>query len=442
MLNTIKDLGWRRAAILSTTVLVGMVGAVILAGPASAHDTSVNGPTTVCDAATGTYTITYTGQGDYDLPSTVSVVDASPAGTTVTPQSQDVQPVTLKGGGYSDPFTIVQTGVPGTATTASITITEVWSDQYTVRGTATATNLGGDCTKTTTPTAPSFANDACEGYAPVGASYTITAVTGVVYKVNGETVAAGTYPATDGSTITITAVAAPGYTLSGTTTFTHTFTAQPTCTTSVVVGDPTFTDDVCHNLAPAGASYTIAAVTGVIYKVNGETVAAGTYPATDGSTITITAVAAPGYTLSGTTTFTHTFAAKPTCTTSAVASTPGFTNDACHNSAPTGASYTVVAATGVVYKLNGATVAAGTYPATDGSTITITAQAAAGYTLTGATSFTHTFTAQPTCTTPSTPLAFTGTSTSVPLTVGVGAALLAVGSIMLIGAGRLGRRTN
>ena len=436
MFKALKGHGWKRVAVLSTGILVGLVGTVILAGPAGAHTTMMNTPTTACDSSTGTYTVTYTGQGDYNLKSTVTVVSGSvtPSGTTVTPNAvTDIAPIKV-GNGYSDPFTFVQTGVPGTATSASISVTEVWSDGYKVTASATASHLAGTCTQTSVATAPTFTDDVCSGYSPAGATYTIPAKTGVIYEIDGKAVAAGTYPATDGSSVTITAVAAPGYSLTGTASWSHTFGSVPTCTTSTEPTAPTFTDDVCSGFAPAGATYTIPAKTGVIYEINGKAVAAGTYPATDGSTVTITAVPAEGYTLTGTTTFTHTFASVPTCTTSAVVSDPKFTDDVCNGNATVGASYTIPASTGVVYKVNGSTVNAGTYSTTDGSTVTVTATAAAGYTLTGTSTFTHTFAKVPTCTAS---LAFTGTST--PVTIAVGAGLLGVGALFLMAAG-LGRR--
>src|ERR1700712_5688085 len=114
MFGTIKRMGLKRAAVLTTTVLVGMVGAVLLAGPATAHDFNVLSSSTQCDASTGTYPITYTGAGDYNLASTVTVNSATPTPSTVSPQTQAVA-VVAKGGTYTDPFTLVQSGIPGTA---------------------------------------------------------------------------------------------------------------------------------------------------------------------------------------------------------------------------------------------------------------------------------------------------------------------------------------
>jgi hypothetical protein len=172
------------------------------------------------------------------------------------------------------------------------------------------------CLTSVTPTPPVFADDVCSGSAPAGATYLVPVTTGVDYLVSGIKTAAGSYPATDGSTVTVSTQAQAGFALTGTASFTHTFSAAPTCTTNVTPAAPTFVDDVCSGSTRAGASYTLAATAGVDYFVNGVKTAAGTYPATDGSTITITALPQAGYTLTGGTSFTHVFAARPTCTTS------------------------------------------------------------------------------------------------------------------------------
>ncbi len=239
MLRSIKGIGVKRAVVLSTTILLGLVGAVVLAGPAGAHDFTATATTTICDQTTGTYTVTYTGAGDYNLTSTVTASAQVPAASTVTgPQTIQAQ---VSHGHVTDPFTIVQSGIAGTATSASITITEVWSDKYSVKQVVSVTNLAGNCTQSATPTTPSFTNDACSNYAPTGSSYTIPATTGVVYKVGGTVVAAGHHAAVDGTSVTITAYAQPGYTLTGTTTFTHTFATAPTCTTATVATSPPYT---------------------------------------------------------------------------------------------------------------------------------------------------------------------------------------------------------
>jgi hypothetical protein len=255
------------------------------------------------------------------------------------------------------------------------------------------------CLTSATPAPPVFADDVCSGSAPAGASYLIPVTTGVDYLVNGVKTVAGTYPATDGSTVAVTAQSQAGFVLSGTTSFTHTFAAAPTCTTSVTPAAPSFAEDVCSGSTRAGATYTIPVKAGVVYLANGVKAAAGTYPATDGSTISITTSPQPGFALTGTTSFTHTFAAAPACTVAVTPPAPMFSDAACTGGAPSQALYTIPPSTGVDYFVNGIKAAAGSYNGTDGAAITITVLARAGYTLTGTTSFTHMFAATPTCTT-------------------------------------------
>lgn len=99
-----------------------------------------------------------------------------------------------------------------------------------------------------------------------------------------------------------------GYVLQndGTAIYTVTFTDEP-CTTEVTPTAPT-SADVCST---ANDTYTIPEKTGVIYQVNGQTMAAGTYHLNGAASVTVTAVAAPGYTLTGTTQWTFTFSTTP-----------------------------------------------------------------------------------------------------------------------------------
>src|ERR1700733_13019881 len=106
---------FKKVAVVSTAVFAGLLGTVLLASPASAHSNAMSVSTTACDPNTGTYTVTFVGQGDYNLNSTVSVYGSpTPAGTTVTPASQLVKP-TKVGNAYLDKFTLVQTGILGTS---------------------------------------------------------------------------------------------------------------------------------------------------------------------------------------------------------------------------------------------------------------------------------------------------------------------------------------
>jgi hypothetical protein len=231
-----------------------------------------------------------------------------------------------------------------------------------------------DCTDVT-PAAPTK-NDVC-GIA--SDTYTIPTTAGVDYQINGQTVAAGTYPGT--GTVTITAVAQTGYTLTGTTTWTFVFDATP-CPVPVTPAEPTHTD-MCGTDED---TYFIPTTDHVSYQINGQTVAAGEHVGS--GSVTINAVADPGYVLAGTITWTFTFTDVACDTDTPVTPTPPTHVDMCGTEDDT---YTIPTTAGVDYQINGQTVAAGTYPGT--GTVTITAVAQDGYVLNDVTSeWTFTFT--------------------------------------------------
>lgn len=105
-------------------------------------------------------------------------------------------------------------------------------------------------------------------------TYTLVAVTGVKYTVDGVEKAAGVYPATNGTTVTVVAsVTDPKYKITGTANWSFVF-AEPAgpCTVEVDPVTPDFKQQVCT--APgqhALAKYFIPSTTGVIYsvKING-----------------------------------------------------------------------------------------------------------------------------------------------------------------------------
>jgi hypothetical protein len=216
-------------------------------------------------------------------------------------------------------------------------------------------------------------------------SYTIPSTDHVNYYVNGSPlpVAAGTYYIHAAGTVTVTAEAEQGYTLTGKDTWSFDFTNKP-C--KVTPKPPTF-NDVC---GVDNDTYTIPHTKHVVYKVNGQVVKAGTYQAS--GTVTITAEAKPGFKLRkhSASTWMQVFTnedcggngGNQTTTPSAVTF-----NDVC---ATVNDTYTIPSTTGVVYKVNGQVVAAGSHTAT--GTVTVTAEALMGYTLTGTTTWTHTFT--------------------------------------------------
>jgi hypothetical protein len=122
-------------------------------------------------------------------------------------------------------------------------------------------------------------------------SYSLTAVTGVAYTVNGTPQGAGSYPATNGTSVHIEAsVTDPKYELTGQTSWDFTFTEpSPACTVKVVPVKPVLTQAACTGPGEHdSAYYTVTAVTGVLYyvKVDGgaeQPLAPGKYVIPDGT---------------------------------------------------------------------------------------------------------------------------------------------------------------
>lgn len=121
--------------------------------------------------------------------------------------------------------------------------------------------------------------------------YTLGAVTGVQYTVDGVPTAPGTYDATNGTSVHIEAsVTDPKYEIVGTSVWDFTFTEPtPACTVKVVPVKPIVTQAVCTGPGDSDlAYYTITAVTGVLYyvKIDGgaeQPVAAGKHDIPDGT---------------------------------------------------------------------------------------------------------------------------------------------------------------
>ncbi|WP_251840939.1 ThuA domain-containing protein, partial [Oceanitalea stevensii] len=206
-------------------------------------------------------------------------------------------------------------------------------------------------------------------------TFTIPAVEGVEYLVDGDVVEAGSYDGT--GTVTVTARAAEGFVLA------EGATAEWTFTFTTTGGEP---EPVVVTPAPVTASdedgteddtYTIPAVAGVEYLVDGDVVPAGEYPGT--GTVTVTARALEGFVLveGATAEWTFTFSTdggepEPVeVTPQAVTFTDrsGFAND----------TFTIPAVEGVEYLVDGEVLDAGTY-AGDG-TVEVTARATEGFVL-------------------------------------------------------------
>ena len=277
---------------------------------------------------------------------------------------------------------------------------------YTLVGTTSWTYTFGpapDCEQLVVAAPPSFTNSRCDTtrHVPTEPSYTLPASEGVSYLVGGAPRSAGSYPGTAGSTLTITATARPGYELAGTTSWTHGFPAAPRCTVQVAARPPTFSDAACTGPGTvAQAGYTLPAITGVRYLVDGAITSAGSHAVAAPGAVVVTAQALPGYVITGPGTWTHTFAAEQPsdCVAGLVAAQVTFADATC---SPTGTvldgSYTVPLSTGVRYTVQGSTVAAGSHPAAVGSMVTVVATVEAGFALSGVTQWSHTFVAPQYC---------------------------------------------
>lgn len=200
-------------------------------------------------------------------------------------------------------------------------------------------------------------------------TYTIPATTGVIYKIGGNVVTAGTYPKS-GNAVTVTAEAAAGYKLTGILNFwILTFTNNSACPIEVVPAAPA-ASEVCG----FGDTFTITATPGVKYYFNGIIeVSAGTHQAPH-FPFFIKAVATSGHVIQtgAQTEWWFNFSALP-CAATPVAPT---VNDECGIRNDT---YTIPAVTGVQYRANGVDVVAGTYTAA--GPVQITAIATTGYAL-------------------------------------------------------------
>lgn len=155
--------------------------------------------------------------------------------------------------------------------------------------------------KEVTATAPTFV-DECETEHD---TYTIPSKKGVVYKVNGEVVEAGTYPGT--GEVTVTAHAKDGYKLKGDSEWTYTFTDEPCEEEPPVVVEPVvvYNQGSCDVRVPeATVTTTFDSSIGYIVGEDGEPVyqhrevPAGTYKVTlpaveEGESVTYHVIVSP-----------------------------------------------------------------------------------------------------------------------------------------------------
>ena len=358
---------------------VGAIGTEI----ASAHANVVSG-VSACQAD-GTYTVTWTIANDYPAAETVSLVTFTGGGTLTG------LPVGIAASN-SKPYmtaTATQSGVPGTATVATLTINGSWADYSQHDGNSVP--LAGTCNQVTAGT-PTYTEPTCAN--PTQAA--------VILATNTPHVGYSTNPNPAVNTaVTTTASANSGWVLTGPSTFPHTFNAAPS--NCVTAGTPTYTEPTCAN--PTQAAVILPTNTPHVTYTTTGTVAPG-------STVTTTATATQGFVITGNTVFTHTFNAAPSnCTTLVTPVAPTVvTTTACDVKD----TFSTNGPVGIIY-----TPASGSLNA--GQTITVVATAANGYTIKpeAQTTFTLTGGTVETCTTVSAVAveAPTTPTTQAPLTV-------------------------
>ena len=218
---------------------------------------------------------------------------------------------TLTGATDGVGYTAAVVGTPGFGNTVVVTFTA--RPGYRLDGESVYTfsyAAKPDCTTAASPVNPGVTQATCDPTTGIDSGFTITPATtdGISYTVKDLVVTA---TAKDGFTLgTLPA----GWTSVSETVASYTVTrTDPLCAIAAIAVSPAFTADVCQGGVPAGASLTVPETTGVDYFLDGTATAAGTHPATDGSTVIVTARAKEGFTLTGTTSWSHTFSATPTC---------------------------------------------------------------------------------------------------------------------------------
>jgi len=249
----------RSIAAVVMSLGLGGVATIALVTDASAHANIVSS-SPVC--TNGTYSITWTVHNDWNLVDTVTLVSSTGGGTV----SGLPETVAASGNGQDGagqlPFmtnTFTQTGIPGTAQSASVQILGTWSDGATSNDSGSVQlpgpcKTGGGGSGTTVlvsdtgtsvsvgTSAPVLVQGACTTGTMAPPVISIPGITGVTY-LNGATVLApGDHPIPFGASYTVTAAAQAGFVLvSGSaTSWTFTPTASASCSVSPTVLGVTF----------------------------------------------------------------------------------------------------------------------------------------------------------------------------------------------------------
>jgi hypothetical protein len=267
----------RSIAAVVMSLGLGGVATIALVTDASAHANSVSG-SSVC--TNGTYSITWTVHNDWNLVENVTLGTSTGGGTVSglpesVPASGDDSGGPAQGQFATNTFT--QTGILGSATSASVTVNGTWSDTNThtdsalvvlagncktsgggggggggpsssspgttVAGSVTQTApAGGGGLVTVGTSAPLLVQGVCTTGTMAPPAISIPGITGVSY-LNGATVLApGDHPIPFGASYAVTAVVQAGFTLVGgsVTSWTFTTAASASCSVSPSVLGVTF----------------------------------------------------------------------------------------------------------------------------------------------------------------------------------------------------------
>ncbi|TNM38305.1 hypothetical protein FHP29_13595 [Nocardioides albidus] len=322
---------------------IALMGMVSMAGPASAHHSTISG-TATCGTAPNTYTIAWKVQNWSDRSDQATNVG------TVTSSSRGVVPV---GASFANGETRTYTETVTGTSPVTLTVGMVWKQRSSITATDSGTvSVFPECVESVTATAPTLTPPTCSDDGRLG----VPADTAKVdYAVSPASTGPGTY--------TVTATAEPGYELTGTTTWTLTVAPKRTgeeCWESVTPVAPTVR-------AVAGCdtegAITFATTEGVTYAL---TRGDGRYGAYE-----VVATAEPGYQLAPgvtATRWTGDLGARTTCVTPA---RPAVTEPSCT------AAGTLVLPAGdnVDYTVSPAHTGPGTY--------TVTATAEPGHEIVG-----------------------------------------------------------
>ncbi len=328
-----------RKFLIALAALLPVAAILAVPAPASAHSNSVTG--VVACQPNGSYTVTWTIANDWSTSAQVTEKSHTGGGTVSgLPATVAKSPGTI---------TVTQTGISGTTKSASLTIHSVWSGYE--RDNSGSVSMNGKCAPQHLPVTLCHATDSnTNPYVKITVDDDAVIKdghnghNGPVWNPTlkpqhiswGDIIPAFDYYDSNGVLKHYAGKNLPA----GASILANNCVVPPT---SVTVPAPVVVDESCT----AGGSITIAAVTGITWKIDNVSKAPGTYPATVGQH-TVKATAQEGYTISGQSTFTVTVGAKPDCRTVVTPVEPTITAPTC----TTGSAIQLPTTTGITYVLN------------------------------------------------------------------------------------------